>query len=66
MSFIIENGILKKYTAEQGETDVVIPEGVTRIYSIEHTQNGGNVQIQAYIMHYKNERFPDADLLENI
>lgn len=25
MGFIIENGVLKKYTEEQGVTDVVIP-----------------------------------------
>ena len=26
-------------------------------HSIEHTQNGGDMQIQAYIMDYKNEHF---------
>ena len=31
MSFEIENGILKKYIPESGETEVVIPDGVTRI-----------------------------------
>ena len=31
MSFIIENGVLKKYTAEPGITRVEIPEGVTQI-----------------------------------
>ena len=31
MGFQIENGVLKEYTKEPGVTDVVIPEGVTRI-----------------------------------
>lgn len=31
MSFEIENGILKEYIPESGETEVVIPDGVTRI-----------------------------------
>lgn len=31
MAFEIENGVLKKYIPEDGETAVVIPEGVTRI-----------------------------------
>ena len=31
MSFQIENGVLKKYTAEPGVTRVEIPEGVTEI-----------------------------------
>ena len=31
MSFIIENGVLKKYTGEPGTTEVRIPEGVTEI-----------------------------------
>lgn len=31
MGFQIENGVLKKYTEEPSVTDVVIPEGVTRI-----------------------------------
>ena len=31
MSFEIENGVLKKYEAENGETEVVIPDSVTTI-----------------------------------
>ncbi len=31
MAFVIENGVLKKYIPEDGETEVVIPEGVTAI-----------------------------------
>ena len=31
MGFEIENGVLKKYVAEKGVTDVVIPDGVTEI-----------------------------------
>lgn len=31
MAFEIENGVLVKYIPEDGETEVVIPEGVTRI-----------------------------------
>ena len=31
MAFEIENGVLKKYTEEQGVTEVVIPDGVTSI-----------------------------------
>ena len=35
-------------------------------HSIEHTQNGGDMQIQAYIMDYKNKHFPDTDPLKNV
>ena len=35
-------------------------------HSIAHTQNGGDMQIQAYIMDYKNEHFPDTDPLKNV
>ena len=31
MSFIIENGVLKKYIQENDETEVIIPDGVTEI-----------------------------------
>lgn len=31
MSFKIKNGVLEKYRKEKGVTEVVIPEGVTRI-----------------------------------
>ena len=31
MGFRIQNGVLEKYTEEQGVTEVVIPEGVTKI-----------------------------------
>ncbi len=31
MGFVIENGVLIKYTEEPGVTEVVIPDGVTII-----------------------------------
>lgn len=33
MGFKIENGVLKEYNAEDGVTEVVIPDGVTGIGS---------------------------------
>jgi hypothetical protein len=33
MAFEIENGVLKKYTEEQGVTEITIPDGVTEISS---------------------------------
>ena len=33
MGFIVENGIFIKYDAEPGETEVVVPAGVTAIAS---------------------------------
>lgn len=35
-------------------------------YAIEHTQNGGDMQIQAYIMDYKSRKFPDFDQIKNL
>ena len=35
-------------------------------HSIAHTQSGGDMQIQAYIMDYKNEHFPDTDPFKNV
>ena len=35
-------------------------------YSIEHTQNGGDVQIQTYILGYRSKYFPQLDLLNNL
>ena len=32
MAFEIENGVLKKCILENGETEVIIPEGVTEVY----------------------------------
>lgn len=31
MTFEIENGVLKKYTKEDGETEVIIPDSVKKI-----------------------------------
>ena len=35
-------------------------------YAIEHTQNGGDMQIQVLLMNYKNDNFPDMDPLKSI
>ena len=35
-------------------------------HSIAHTQNGGDMQIQAYIMDYNNKHFPNTDPFNNI
>ena len=35
-------------------------------YAIAHTQNGGDIQIQAYITDYRNKHFPDSDPLKNM
>ena len=35
-------------------------------YAIENTQNGGNVEIQAYIMEYKHKYFSENNLLDNL
>ncbi len=34
--------------------------------AVTNTQNGGDMQIQVYIMNYKNEHFPDSDPLSYI
>ncbi len=35
-------------------------------HAIEHTQNGGDMQIQVLLMNYKNDNFPDMDPLKSI
>ena len=35
-------------------------------YSIKHTQESGDLQIQAYIMDYKNRKFPDLDPMDDL
>ena len=35
-------------------------------YAIEHTQSGGDMQIQVLLMNYKNDNFPDMDPLKSI
>ena len=34
--------------------------------AIEHTQNGGDVQIQVLLMNYKNDKFPDIDPFDSM
>lgn len=49
MGFQIENGVLKEYIKEMGETDVVIPDGVT-------TVGGGFPFLQQSEEHRHSER----------
>ena len=35
-------------------------------HAIEHTQSGGDMQIQVLLMNYKNDNFPDMDPLKSI
>ena len=46
----------------------VTEENIIKIaeYSIEHTQKGGDVQIQAYILGYRSKHFPQLNPLECI
>ena len=35
-------------------------------HAVEHTKNGGDIQIQVLLMNYKNDKFPDMNPLKDI
>ena len=64
--FVIENGVLKKYTGEGG--DVVIPEGVTAIGNLafSYCKNLQSIVIPEGVTKIGREAFEDCTNLQSI
>lgn len=58
MAFTIENGVLTKYIPEDGETEIVIPKGVTVIGNIP--QNGFGGTIIERLLHWNGIKKPEV------
>lgn len=68
MSFEIKNGVLRNYREEPGVTEVVIPDGVTRIgeHALYSRRNITAITIPENVTHIGAEAFRDCDGLEEI
>lgn len=62
MGFEIENGVLKRYTEEEGVTEVVIPDGVTSIGkgAFESCKNLTSVTIPDSLKYVGRDAFKDC------
>ena len=67
MAFTIENGVLIKYIAEEGVTDVVIPDGIEVIDSIAfHESEITSVFIPDSVKEIKSCAFEDCRQLVSV
>ncbi len=68
MSFEIKNGVLKKYIAEPGETEVVIPDGVKKIGSsaFERCKNLKSITIPDSVTSIGESAFAECTNLKSI
>ncbi len=68
MAFEIENGVLKRYTEEDGVTEVVIPDGVKKIRALAFYQceNLTNIHIPDSITEIEEAAFEDCQNLTSI
>ncbi len=68
MAFEIENGILTKYTEENGVTEIFIPDGVTEIgeFAFYCCENLTDVYFPDGVTKIKNHAFCDCERLTNV
>ena len=68
MAFEIQNGVLKKYIAEDGETSVTIPDSVTSIgdRAFECCENLREVKIPDSVVYIGRDAFDWCKNLEKV